>query len=84
MVGLSDHAVIPQGALYHYGKMSKGTVVQKGPTAFLSKLWSHSGNPLQQSFQHLYIEFTVHYFSIRHKFFCVLLPVYETGRSTLF
>lgn len=60
MVGLSDHAVIPQGALYRYGRMSKGTVVQKGPTAFLSKLWP---------FQHLYTEFTFHYFSIRHKFF---------------
>jgi len=47
MVGLSDHAVIPQGAVYRYGRMSKGIVVQKGPTAFLSKLWPHSGNPLQ-------------------------------------
>lgn len=85
MGGLSDRAAIPQGALRCYGRMSMGTVVQMGPTAFHSELWPHWKSPsvvFPASVHTRRIHCSL--FFHQAQVFCVLLPVYETKRSMWF
>ena len=58
----SFRASIRREVFHCHGRMTKWIVVQKVPTAFLSKLWPHCLS-LQLPFHHVCVNFTVYWFS---------------------